>query len=102
MAERGQFWESLRQFQLTFQGPWLLLGDFDDILNADERIHESRVVRDSGEELETFLCSTSLTDLRHMGCRYTWSNGHTRCKLDRALVNDTWSQDIAFSHAFLF
>lgn len=62
------------------------------ILNATKRRHESGNVRDSSEELELFMQDMDLTDFHSTGCRYTWTNGHTSCKLDRAMVNYFWLQ----------
>lgn len=68
----------------------MVLGDFNVILNSDERLHESGIVRDSGDELELFLSTMRLADLRFLGNVYTWTNDHKSCKLDRIVVIDQW------------
>lgn len=56
--EQTELWQDLEQ--LYVQGPWLLMGDYNVILNAEERVHESGNVRDPGSELETFMHTTGL------------------------------------------
>ena len=37
--ERGSFWDKIQHFWATVQVPWLLMGDFNDTINLEERNH---------------------------------------------------------------
>lgn len=41
-------------------------------------------------DLERFVHTCGLVDLRSVGCRLTWTNGTVSSKLDRTLVNSHW------------
>lgn len=47
--EQHRLWETLVEVGQQMKDPWLLLGDFNVILNASERLHESGNLRDSGD-----------------------------------------------------
>lgn len=73
---------------------WVLMGDFNYVLNRDERI--GSMVRE-GEMLPFRRCVTScgLEDMKSTGCFYTWNNkqfaeNNVYCKLDRVLCNERW------------
>lgn len=61
--ERQQLWNTLVAYQMHISIPWLLIGDYNVILNLAERIHESGNIKDLGEELEIFFEQIGLTDL---------------------------------------
>lgn len=70
-------------------------------MKSSERLHKSGYIRDSGDELEIFFEDTGLSDLHYSGNVYTWTNGHVSCKLDRAIVNNVWSQCVEDGYAQL-
>lgn len=78
--------------------PWLLLGDFNSVLNIDERTNGAPV---SSYEMRDLLDATillGLLDTNSAGSLYTWSNGTVLSKLDRVMTNDAWVQ--AGFHSF--
>lgn len=87
-VERLVLWDHLRT--LHTQDPWLLVGDFNNVLETDEReggnvpqIQEYGPFTDCLEECE-------IMDKRSRGRSLTWTNGTIRSNIDRALVNSRW------------
>ncbi|CAJ2634985.1 unnamed protein product [Trifolium pratense] len=74
------------------QGRWLCCGDFNDILDSQEkqvRNVRSRSQLSIGRQI---VAESSLIDLGFEGYPFTWSNGReegakVQCRLDRALAN---------------
>ncbi|GLT94094.1 hypothetical protein SLE2022_118530 [Rubroshorea leprosula] len=100
---RESLWQHLEQFTYTDGLPWLLLGDFNQIISSDEH-SEGRVTGLRGASLMmSFMQNKGLIDLGAAGCKYTWTNrqlgGHLIMKrLDRALSNVSWR--VLFPEAF--
>ncbi|XP_074291709.1 uncharacterized protein LOC141618494 [Silene latifolia] len=75
-------------------GPWVVLGDFNNVMFANERI--GKIFKD--EEMLPFQSTVALCDLQDMkstGAFFTWNNkqpSETRIfgRIDRVLVNDEW------------
>ncbi|CAD5326520.1 unnamed protein product [Arabidopsis thaliana] len=76
--------------------PWLVLGDFNQVLNPQE--HSNPVSLNVDINMRDFrdcLLAAELSDLRYKGNTFTWWNkSHTTPvakKIDRILVNDSWN-----------
>ncbi|XP_022853935.1 uncharacterized protein LOC111375367, partial [Olea europaea var. sylvestris] len=50
-------------------------------------------------DLTNCCLHVGLTDVRSIGCYYTWTNGSVWSKIDRAMVNDIWVQNGAYVDA---
>lgn len=71
--------------------PWMLIGDSNDISDADEKLGGTRSFHCS--RFANWISSCNLIDLGFSGPRFTWSNlrlGHVKERLDRALSNADW------------
>lgn len=88
--KRKLLWDDLFRLYSSIQLPWIVLGDFNVVIDAFEKISEvgSQVV--ISVELHQLFFQTDLHDLRYVGNTFTWDNGHTFCKLDMALCNSFW------------
>ncbi|XP_074292872.1 uncharacterized protein LOC141619753 [Silene latifolia] len=75
--------------------PWLVMGDFKQIANLEDKMGgNQRFTRDM-ESFTTWMECCSLFDLGFTGPRFTWSDswdtGRRRMKrLDRAHANTAW------------
>lgn len=91
---RHILWERMQRISLRRKGPWLMCGDFNEILNASEkrggRVRENWSFVDFRNMVQ--ICKVS--DLPFKGNNMTWAgkrNTHNvECWLDRALANDEW------------
>ncbi|XP_020255402.1 uncharacterized protein LOC109832461 [Asparagus officinalis] len=95
MEGRRDLWQDLLAFKRTVSGPWLVGGDFNAILNGEEKMGGAQVSDAEIEDFQNFIVSNHLKHIKSTGCFFTWSNkqdAHTRiwCRLDRMLVNEDW------------
>ncbi|XP_062085993.1 uncharacterized protein LOC133792101 [Humulus lupulus] len=89
---RKSLWRSLQD--LARVDPWVVLGDFNDILNRDERIGD-RVRYNSNNDFINCVSCCQLEDVKYSGNFYTWSNkqqGSDKIysKIDRVMANQAW------------
>ncbi|XP_074278607.1 uncharacterized protein LOC141602200 [Silene latifolia] len=92
VEERVPLWDAL--IRLTVRDPWIVLGDFNNVLHMDEKI--GLPVKD----IETIpfqhtIDTCGLRDMKSTGSFFTWNNkqpNSTRVfsRIDRVLVNDEW------------
>lgn len=99
--DRSQAWDELQLMRQTINYPWILLGDFNVVASIDEKILEEGEVVGVSEELPRFCEEAALDDLKWYVKKYTWTNWHTSCKLDRALVNEAWHEEHPDSYAMI-
>ncbi|KAF8113094.1 hypothetical protein N665_0057s0044 [Sinapis alba] len=103
--ERVELWEDLKFHQnspLMKYKPWLVLGDFNEILDTNEHSVEGHVTTTGMRDFQDMICHCHLSDMSYQGPRMTWCNKRDAdliCKkLDRALINEIWSQN--FPHMY--
>jgi hypothetical protein len=97
VAQRHHSWELLRQLNRVAGIPWLVMGDFNEVLLREE--HLSRLER-SSRQIASFreaVADCSLYDLGYQGTDFTWTNRRgqgalVRARLDRGMTNIEWSQ----------
>ncbi|XP_013594634.1 uncharacterized protein LOC106435521 [Brassica napus] len=94
--ERRQLWlelEATANNPTIASSPWLILGDFNEIIATSEHTNEANIATTRGmREFRECLLRCDLSDLAYRGNSYTWTNRHVSKKLDRILVNDIWLQ----------
>ncbi|XP_062100125.1 uncharacterized protein LOC133806004 [Humulus lupulus] len=93
-AERCHTWELLCRIADSIQGPWILGGDFNEILSTEEK---SGGNTRSGEAMSRFqraLDYCALDDITRREKVFSWCNGQKTNfimeKLDRFLANVEW------------
>lgn len=108
MEERKELWTDLKAHHdspMMRNKPWLILGDFNEILDMDEHSgHEDNQFQLSGmREFQDMVNHCALMDMSYQGPRLTWcnkrDNGLICKKLDRALMNDAWIQSYPQSYS---
>lgn len=89
--QKVQTWEAIRSLNRNRSGPWLMMGDFNEILyNSEKEGGRLRTQR----QLQAFhdvLSECGLNDMGFIGDMFTWRRGHIRERLDRAVANLQWS-----------
>jgi len=96
---RRPLWLSLKEFGNQYNSPWLLLGDFNCVLKADEKCNGIPVSDYEIKDLEESCLELGLSDIQYSGCFYTWSNNSVLSKLDRVMANSLWFLEGFFGHA---
>ncbi|KAK6162607.1 hypothetical protein DH2020_002448 [Rehmannia glutinosa] len=90
VGSRKPLWDNLISFGENCSLPWIAIGDFNNVLNVNEKCNGKDVTSKELKDFEECCVLTGLTDLRSMGCHFTWTNNEVWCKLDRAMVNKHW------------
>ncbi|XP_074311631.1 uncharacterized protein LOC141647380 [Silene latifolia] len=93
-SERTSLWQSILQCKSIVHGPWLLMGDFNNVLHIGERIG-SEVTLAEIRDFQQCVDSCGLYDLVTQGAYFTWNNKQEENKrvftrIDRVLANDLW------------
>lgn len=87
--EKLEFLQELRDIKPTVGDRWLLIGDFNLILQASDKSNDNLNRRLMGEFRGTvnFL---ELKELSLRGRKFTWSNDTTQTRIDRAFCSSEW------------
>lgn len=101
-AQRSIFWQYLCHVYTSITSPWMLIGDFNEILLPGDQMG-GIFSQARAEAFENVLNHCGLMNLHIVGGRFTW---HKNCrgnrvvakKLDRGFANLQWRLD--FSEAF--
>lgn len=94
-ASRNPLWNYLTQVGLAIQFPWLLVGDFNEILASKEKKGGRPFWRERNHNMQPFIDQCNLIDLGFSGPGLTWTNfrdgrANVRKRLDRAISNRKW------------
>lgn len=67
IVTRRPLWSNIVDFGADCPNPWLILGDFNNVLKYDERCNRA--------DVNAYDCclNASLSDLRSIGCFFTWN-----------------------------
>lgn len=82
-------------FATIIQSPWLVCGDFNDVLSTNEKWGVQNASVSRIRDFSNCINSCNLTDLGYSGPKFTWCNkrpdGHVVLqRLDRFLGNLEW------------
>ncbi|KAI9079759.1 hypothetical protein K1719_038380 [Acacia pycnantha] len=95
---RKKLWENLLRLSKGIFGPWSVIGDFNDVCAADERIGGRVASPNRMRWFQENVYDCGLKDLGSNGPRMTWKGpklaGSARLyeRLDRGLANDSFLQ----------
>ncbi|XP_056697506.1 uncharacterized protein [Spinacia oleracea] len=93
VSERVPLWD-LQAIAAGCGGAWVCMGDFNNLLNLDERIGMPVRIGEVKPMRDCFsVCK--LEDIKTAGCFFTWTNkqeGENRVmsKIDRVVANQNW------------
>ena len=87
-ADRGLLWEELSGVHGWWEVPWVVGGDFNVVRYPSERLGAVQLT--SGMQgFSDFIFAKDLIDIPMLGGQYTWSNTHSKSRLDRFLFTST-------------
>ena len=88
---RLKFWDHLVKFASTHNTPWVVAGDFNDILSRHEKFSSTPANTRRINAFHNYLDACNLLDLGFNGPRFTWTNkrdqGLVMERLDRFFCN---------------
>ncbi|KAL0393384.1 UNVERIFIED_CONTAM: hypothetical protein Sradi_2561200 [Sesamum radiatum] len=88
-AERRELWNEIRNIDPSCE-PWLLGGDFNIILEANERKGGAAPNIRTMEDFSDMLLDCGLQDAGFEGAQFTWSRNRLWQRLDRFLYSHIW------------
>lgn len=102
-STRDQFWLYLEDLRGRIMDPWLLLGDFNEVLLPSE-VRGGVFCSNRARRFSEVLENCTLVDLGATGSRYTWRRSSNRIRtvfkrLDRAVSDCDWRN--SFPEAFV-
>ena len=83
-------WDNLRRFNASLALPWMLWGDFNNVLSCDEKANGLPITMYEIRDFKNCCYDIGISNLRSTGVYLTWSNSLVWCKLERAMVNTKW------------
>ncbi|XP_062104432.1 uncharacterized protein LOC133815631 [Humulus lupulus] len=100
---RGRLWQDIQRLDLQIDDPWMVVGDYNEILYKHERIGK-KVRKMADTACRDCMISCQQEDLKFLGCYFTWNNKQQNdervySKIDRAMVNSKWTDVFQESEA---
>ncbi|XP_024195622.1 uncharacterized protein LOC112198734 [Rosa chinensis] len=89
-AEHDKSWQLLKYLSDLDFLPWVVIGDFNEILNNGEKIDGPPKAERHMRGFREVLGYCELLDLGFQGSRETWWNSETHLRLDRAVCTPSW------------
>ena len=105
ITRRGESWELLCHLHARMSYPWLLMGDFNEILHPNEYWGSDAHPYHQIAEFQHAIDDCCLMNFGFEGPRFTWCNNRFQGnlvyeRLDRGLCNQEWLN--LFPHSKLF
>ncbi|XP_016191819.1 uncharacterized protein LOC107632665 [Arachis ipaensis] len=89
--EKRGVWEELSYVAGLCQVPFCFLGDFNEIMYAEDRKGATSLPT-TGEEFKRWVHDIQLMDLALTDRKYIWFRGRSCSRIDRVLVNVEWTE----------
>ncbi|XP_009592517.1 uncharacterized protein [Nicotiana tomentosiformis] len=94
IAHRYHLWAALKELKEQMNMPWLIMGDFNAMMDMDDRVNGTIVQDNEVKDLRDFMEDCKITELPTVGRPYTWTNSHVYSRIDRAILNAEWMIDM--------
>lgn len=95
MKGREELWAHLWDLADNLQNEyWACIGDFNSYLSDGEKLGGGRPNWTSMKQFNSCIEVCGLCDIGFSGPIHTWTNGRTKERLDRCLVNHAWDQEV--------
>ncbi|XP_019429404.1 PREDICTED: uncharacterized protein LOC109337009 [Lupinus angustifolius] len=103
LEKRKLLWKDIAQLSQGLSGPWITIGDFNNVLSTKDRCGGARVQLHEYEDLENMMQIVGLFEADMHGPHFTWSNKHTTegiiySRIDRAICNVAWFLNCLSKH----
>ncbi|CAL8164027.1 unnamed protein product [Prunus armeniaca] len=87
-VKRVKMWDYLSFVAASHNMPWLIAGDFNELLTADEKF--GGVLECKSKVFRNWVDGNEMIDLSYSGPKFTWNNKRVYTRLDRAICNMQW------------
>ncbi|CAA7047598.1 unnamed protein product [Microthlaspi erraticum] len=93
-SQRNHLWEKLQRIAVHRLGPWMMCGDFNEILSNAEKKGGRIRSESSFRNFRLMMETCDMQDIRSKGNPFNWvgntRSGIVECCLDRVLANSEW------------
>lgn len=92
-AIRDALWDYIRQLATLVNGPWVIAGDMNVVIDRSEKTGGAPVDMNKCKRFLDCVHKVGLLDLKFLGNPFTWAKGGNsplQSRLDRALCNADW------------
>lgn len=90
--EKQTFWDYIQSFHLNIDIPWLLIGDFNELLSSEDKVGGNPPTRNQCSRLPALLNSLHATDIPCLQQAFSWKMNTEAVtiyeRLDRAIGNN--------------
>lgn len=97
LDRRKQLWKDIEQIA-TFNEPWCIIGDYNNVLNSKDRLGGRLVSEKEYKDLQGMMEACNLAEMDNLGDYFTWHNKQEKdpiySRIDRVLGNPAWFQNI--------
>lgn len=95
-AERRLLWENLESVVNLHSMPWVITGDFNEVLMGDDKLGGSSINISRALQFQECLDTYRMINIGFSGPRYNWSNRKpfhqlVQERIDRVFVNVEWN-----------
>lgn len=102
---RIQLWNKLLSIGAEFGGPWMCIGDFNEVSSIWEKQGGREVNSTRMECFNKFVSDGGLIDLEFKGINYTWTNkregvDNIRERINKAFANTEWRLKFPLAQVF--
>ncbi|XP_056855051.1 uncharacterized protein LOC130504459 [Raphanus sativus] len=102
LERRDQVWERLTRFSTTRNGPWFMIGDFNEIIDHNEKEGGRQRTDSSFLPFKQMLSDCGMLEFPYTGDMLSWVGKRAgrvtvRCRLDRAVGNADWHEKFPHS-----
>ncbi|XP_056698010.1 uncharacterized protein [Spinacia oleracea] len=93
--DRVPLWNSLTQISDNCTQPWIIMGDFNALMDVEDRVGAPVRIREI-QAMRACMTHCNLSTIKTVGRQFTWNNkqvGEDRVlyRIDRVLANASWS-----------
>eukprot|EP00256_Glycine_max_P036920 XP_006584238.1 uncharacterized protein LOC102664824 [Glycine max] len=96
LDDRRKLWKDIEDLRVQQADPWCLLGDFNNVLKAEDRIGGRDVTESEYVDLREMMSRVGLYEMDTCGDFFTWTNKQADntiySRIDRFLGNLNWLQ----------
>jgi hypothetical protein len=88
--DKYKTWDKLRELNNNSELPWVVIGDFNEILFSYEKEGGNPRPQPYMQNFREALMDCNLEDIGFMREPFTWKRGQLRERLGRAMANGDW------------
>ena len=93
-------WTHMRTLHNDATGPWMIIGDFNEIMVAGEKEGGKTIPRQYMQDFRDCVDDCGLQKMMTICDKFTWNRGVIRERPDRTLCNEQWAEKFPYICGF--